>query len=438
MSVALPNGGVVGLSFTAGIAVALAAGRVRQRVRRPVPEATEAVRVVPAPKPEPAVQAVEEGYWQVNDPVPDDYDMVRDSFTTEPPATVDVGVRAGDTATVNLPGLNLCLSGDGAEDIVRALFVTLVAQADAHRVELVVPRDDGAELFGDSRETLAPRLPGLTLAPTFDDAVTHIASEHINRAELLRDAEVNDLAELRTSRPDELVPALVLVGRLTGRDPSYLESFMGHAPRLGIGAIVLGEQLAGARCEVGADFRATAEGELDGVDLFHLPRQEVIAFLRRIAIQHGHEDSAAETAEEAAEAPEPEIPEVQNASNAARVRLLLLGEVRVEVDGEPIDIPTAKGLEMLVLLAVHPGGRMREEICATLWPDVEQPQAGYRFHAALSDLRKRLWAATGSNRRVTTFIEAESVTYRMDREHVWVGLWEFQSALAEARKGCRF
>ncbi|XVQ86456.1 LysM peptidoglycan-binding domain-containing protein [Microbispora siamensis] len=434
VSVALPSGGVVGLSFAAGIAVALAAGRVRQRVRRPVPEATEAVRVVPAPKPEPAIQAAEEEFRQANDPVPDDYNLVKDSFTTVPPATLDVGVRAGDTATVNLPGLNLCLSGDGAEDVARALFVALIAQADAHRVELVVPRDDGVELFGNDLETLAPHLPGLTLTPTFDDAVTHIASEHINRAELLRDAEVNDLAELRTSRPDELIPALVLVGRLIGRDPSYLESFMGHAPRLGIGAIVLGEQLAGARCEVGVDFRAAAEGELDGVDLFHLPRQEVIAFLRRIAIQHGHEDSAAETAEEAAKAPETEIPEVRNAPNAARIRLLLLGEVRVQVDGGPIDIPTAKGLEMLVLLAVRSGGQTREEICATLWPDVEQPQAGYRFHAALSDLRKRLWAATGSNRKVTSFIEAESVTYRIDREHVWVDLWEFHRALAEARK----
>ncbi|GAA4211430.1 LysM peptidoglycan-binding domain-containing protein [Microbispora amethystogenes] len=446
VSIALPGGGMVGLSFAAGIALALATVRVRQRIRRPIPEATEAVSVVAAPRPESAVQAVEEEYRQANEPIPDDYNLVKDSFTTVPPVTLDVGVRGGETATVNLSGLSLCLGGDGAEDVVRALFVALIAQAEAQRVEVVMPRDDAVELFGDDLGALVPHLPGLTLTPTFDDAVTHIASEHISRAELLRDAEVNDLAELRASQPDELIPALVMVGRLAGRNSSYLESFIGHAPSIGIGTIVLGDQLDEARCEVRADFQAVADGELDGVGLFHLQRSEAIAFLRQIAIQHGHEELAAQqltdilenevsgTEAPEAKAVEVEVSEVENASNTARLRLLLLGEVRAEVNGEPIDIPTAKGLEMLVLLAVRPGGQTREEICATLWPDVEQPQAGYRFHAALSELRKRLWATTGSNRKLTSFIEAENATYRIDREHVWVDLWEFQSALADARK----
>ncbi|WP_433498568.1 LysM peptidoglycan-binding domain-containing protein [Sphaerimonospora sp. CA-214678] len=432
VSIALPGGGMVGLSFAAGIAIALAAARVRQRVRRRVPEATEAVQVVPVPKPEPAVQAVEDEHRKANDPIPDDYDLVKDSFTTEPPATLDIGVRAGETATMDLPGLNLRLTGAGAEDVARAIFVALIAQAEAQRVELVVPREDAIKLFGDDLETLAPHLPGLTLTPTFDDAVTHLASERINRAELLQDAEANDLTELRESRPDELIPALVMVGRLTEGDPSYLESFLEDTPRFGIGAVLLGDRLAGPWCEVGADFWASAEGKLDGVELFHLPRQEAAVFLRRVAIQHGYEKPAEVPREEADS--EIEAPEVQNASNAAPVRLLLLGEVRVEVAGEPIDIPTAKGLEMLILLAVHPRGQAKEEICATLWPDVEQPQAGYRFHAALSDLRKRLWTATGSNRKLTSFIWAENGTYRIDREHVWIDLWEFHAALADARK----
>lgn len=426
VSITLPNGGVVGLSFAAGIAVALAAIRVRQRVRRPIPEASEAVQVVALPQPEPAVQAVDEEFRQATDPVPDDYDLVRHSFTTEPPAMLDVGVRADRVVAMNLPGLNLCLSGDGAKDVVRALFTALVAQAEAHRVELVLSWDDAIDLFGDDWDALAMHLPGLTLTPTFDDAVTHVASEHIHRTELLQDAEVGDLAAYRVSRPDELVPELVLVGRLAGRDSSYLESFIEYAPRLGIGAILLGTRLAEAGCEVGTDFRAVG-GDLDGADLFHLSQQEAIVFLRRIAMQHGYEEPAEDE-------PAAEIPVVENTPATTRIRLLVLGEVRVQIDGEPVDIPTVKGMEMFVFLAVHPNGRTREEICAELWPDVGEPQAGYRFHAALSDLRKRLWAATGSNRKVTSFIEAESVTYRIDREHVWVDLWEFHRALAEARK----
>lgn len=425
VGIALPEGGVVGLSFAAGIAVALAAVRVRQRVRRPIPGASEAVQIVALPKPEPAVQAVDEEFRQSTDPVPDDYDLVKDSFTTKPPATLDVGIRADRVVAVNLC-LNLCLNGGGAEDVVRALFTALVAQAEAHRVELVLSRDDAAELFGDDWDALAMHLPGLTLTPTFDDAVTHVASEHIHRTELLQDAEVGDLAAFRASRPDELVPELVLVGRLTGRDPSYLESFMEYAPRLGIGAILLGTRLAEAGCEVGTDFRAVG-GDLNGTDLFHLSQQEAIVFQRRIAMQHGYEEPAEDE-------PAAEIPVVENAPATTRVRLLVLGEVRVEIDGEPVDIPTAKGMEMLVLLAVHPNGRTREEICAELWPDVGEPQAGYRFHAALSDLRKRLWAATGTTRKETNFIEAESGTYRIDRQHVWIDLWEFHRALAEARK----
>ncbi|MDF5759385.1 hypothetical protein [Spongiactinospora sp. TRM90649] len=47
-------------------------------------------------------------------------------------------------------------------------------------------------------------------------------------------------------------------------------------------------------------------------------------------------------------------------------------------------------MELFVLLAVHPKGLDREEICEQMWPDVEETLAAYRFHAALKDLRAAL------------------------------------------------
>ena len=94
---------------------------------------------------------------------------------------------------------------------------------------------------------------------------------------------------------------------------------------------------------------------------------------------------------------------------------------------------SAKALELFVLLAVHPKGLDREEICEHLWPDLEGTLAGYRFHTALKDLRAALRGASGLGEKEASFVERSGKTYRIEARRVDVDLWAFHRALANAR-----
>ena len=53
------------------------------------------------------------------------------------------------------------------------------------------------------------------------------------------------------------------------------------------------------------------------------------------------------------------------------LRVLVLGELAVEVDGRPVPLPDGRPARALLgYLALHPGPHARAALAARLWPDV--------------------------------------------------------------------
>jgi predicted ATPase/DNA-binding SARP family transcriptional activator len=77
----------------------------------------------------------------------------------------------------------------------------------------------------------------------------------------------------------------------------------------------------------------------------------------------------------------------------AELHIEAMGPFRVTVRGRTLtadDWPFAKPKELLLLLALHPAGRTREEVGHALWPGSSPARVKNNFHVALHHLRKML------------------------------------------------
>ena len=76
------------------------------------------------------------------------------------------------------------------------------------------------------------------------------------------------------------------------------------------------------------------------------------------------------------------------------LRVLVLGELAVEVDGRPVPLPDGRPARALLgYLALHPGPHARAALAARLWPDVLDESARTSLRGALADVRRALGAA---------------------------------------------
>ncbi|GIH52343.1 DNA-binding transcriptional activator of the SARP family [Microbispora rosea] len=432
--VVLPEGGMMAISFAAGVAVALASARLRHRRRLRVPAVDEPLSV-PAPEPQaPAVRALEQShrrsFAESEDGPPEDFELVTSAFSIDPPLMLKAGIRGEAPVSLELSGLNLALTGPGAEDCVRAIVLDLLTQADQHRTEIVIPSQDAVRWFGETITTLTGHLPGLRLVAPLDEAIDHLEEQFVARRRILRDHDTDDIPQLREAEPGEPLPALLLTA-CAADGHAYLDTLMSLGSTFGVGSVLIGRSSSGTTCEIDQDHRvAEATGtlakELRDVTLFHMPANAAATVLDTLAAGNG---MPAEPTEKPTEL---EVPPPSTAPQP--VRFAILGAPVIEVSGTPVDISgRAKALELFVLLAVYPKGLDREEICEHLWPDLEETLAGYRFHAALKDLRAALRGASGLGEKEASFIERSGKTYRIEAQRVDVDLWAFHRALADAR-----
>ncbi|MEU5859797.1 LysM peptidoglycan-binding domain-containing protein [Nonomuraea sp. NPDC047529] len=430
--VVLPQGGMMALSFAAGIAVALAATRLHRRRRLSAPAIDEPISVL-APEPQhPAVRALEHAH-RSSDPEaasPDDLELVSSAFEIDPPLTLKAGILNDAPVHLPLSGLHLALTGPGADDCIRAIVLDLLTQADAYRATVIIPAQDAERWFGDNLTTLVAHLPELCLTATLDEAVNHLEEQLVARRGLLQDYEADDIHQLRQAEPGEPLPALLLTASCPDGH-SYLETLLGMSARLGLGAVLAGRTTSGTTCELDQNHRVTeATGplaaELLGTALFHLPPDAASSVLHTLATGNGmpvdHREQPVD------------LPVSPSSATPRPVQFTLLGEPAIDVCGKPVDLSRrTKALELFFLLALHPRGLDREVICEHLWPDLEETLAGYRFHAALKDLRTALRDASTPDDKKAHFIERSGRTYRIEAEHIDVDLWAFHQALAAAR-----
>jgi hypothetical protein len=86
------------------------------------------------------------------------------------------------------------------------------------------------------------------------------------------------------------------------------------------------------------------------------------------------------------------------------VRVRVLGELALEVDGNAVELPASRRARSLLgLLAVERRGHARSQVAARFWPEVLDESARTSLRSALSALRKAL--AT------------------MDQGGAWAGVW---------------
>jgi DNA-binding SARP family transcriptional activator len=87
--------------------------------------------------------------------------------------------------------------------------------------------------------------------------------------------------------------------------------------------------------------------------------------------------------------------------------------------------------ELLVLLALHPGGTTRDTLVSALWGDEPPARPTNALHTALSRMRRDLTTATGG--AVTDIAPVNNGHYGLDRAIVSVDYWRFQQAVAARR-----
>src|SRR5262245_48982915 len=106
------------------------------------------------------------------------------------------------------------------------------------------------------------------------------------------------------------------------------------------------------------------------------------------------------------------------------LRIRVLGELTLELDGEPLPVPSGRRLPALLgWLALHPGLHARGTVAGRLWPDVLDESARTSLRTALAGLRRAL----GDGHLVAT----------RDRVGLAPGVWTdvaaFDALLGEAR-----
>ncbi|MBA8926880.1 DNA-binding SARP family transcriptional activator [Kutzneria viridogrisea] len=121
----------------------------------------------------------------------------------------------------------------------------------------------------------------------------------------------------------------------------------------------------------------------------------------------------------------------------ALITISVLGALRVlwhpeaGQEREITDALQPRAQELLVLLALHPGGTTRDTLVSALWGEDPPTRPTNALHTALSRLRHDLIEATGG--AVTDIASADNGHYRLDPATVDVDYWRFERAVAARR-----
>jgi class 3 adenylate cyclase len=111
------------------------------------------------------------------------------------------------------------------------------------------------------------------------------------------------------------------------------------------------------------------------------------------------------------------------------LRVRLLGELAIEVDGEPVEPPTSRRARaVLAWLALERGMHSRSRLAARFWPDVLDESARTSLRSALSALRRAL--GEGSERYL---IAGRDDVGLAGDELVWTDVAEFERLVAADR-----
>jgi outer membrane protein OmpA-like peptidoglycan-associated protein/DNA-binding SARP family transcriptional activator len=450
ITVDLPSGAVVGLSFAAGVGTALVASRLHRRRRHRTP-GTGPQLASGEPPPSPTVRRLRRAEL-----------AARESGRTDPASTAEdtgrlhvfpvassgrivVGARGDEEAIVAIGGLVLGLSGPGAMGAARSMLLDLVTHAGDHDVEIVISKADAIqllELASSDIDEIARQIRALTVTPDLDAALRLMESEHVHRARLLDSSDGQDLASVRQADPTEPLPRLVLIASATEEHRQRILALCSAADEHDMCVLLLGESPTGPTVRLDDTGHVTTVAGTDmpwwqGMRMFHLAHDDVREILAVIRSAHGEpepEPKEPHANSVSAETPAaPPLPPESAETDGPPTRLRVLGPPTLLVGNQELSTGIrGKARELITYLAIYPDGATRDTILEALWPDIDHQHAVMRFHGAVNDLRQQLRRAT--SRTHSDFITLGADRYRIDPDLISVDLWQFRRTLDAATR----
>lgn len=313
-----------------------------------------------------------------------------------------------------LPISGLGVSGPGTLPIGRGLLITaLLAGNHLRTPTLITTRATLTSLLGGDSQALDRRLPQLNAVETIHDAT-----------------------RLVESAPSPQI-VLLLKGECDGYDVRHLAELAATA---GGRVVVLGAWPAGPT------WQATPTGHLHDPSRPEEPGPRLCVLDQVAATDLLAVILHPDPAPPAPATPSPPLPHVvppkarlprqatrgeprsRPDTSTRRLRLRVLGEPTLLLDGEPVTIRRSAALQILVFLATnHPTGAHTSQLADAIWPGVPRRSLTGRLYTTLSDLRTAIRDASGLH-----VIEHTDDRYRLNPAHLDVDLWHLQAAIHHA------
>ncbi|HVK20008.1 MAG TPA: transcriptional regulator [Actinokineospora sp.] len=407
-------------------------------------------------------------------------------------ATTVVGVHDGRPIALDLARTRgLGLVGPGAAQAVRALVVSLIAASRHDDVQLVVPAADLPTLIGDPAP---PRLPGgLRVVDDLDAALDVLEAELLARARRgTTPPSPAVLVANPSPHADRRVQAILdngstqgIVGVLIGQwrpggtahvraDGTVSATSSDLAELTGTRLFTLPADDARGLLDLltkATPHPVTPRGRDGGATIISLeerqwaarasdPDQVEILSYPTDSIERPPAPSPTMTASPrvhidipstaAAMVPcrtapvdldwagaraRPKHAETTESRQHPPLELVVLGRPHLHHHGpdgsvDIIDAIAPRQREVLVYLALHPGGARRETLAATIWPDAPGDRPYNSFHATLSQLRRALRDELGDV--IGDLIVNADGHYSLNPDTVTVDLWKLDHALRAA------
>ena len=315
--VRLPSGSVVAGSFVAGVASAVALGRLRRRhaYRYHPPEPGRDL-TPPPPLPTlghlilaahggdegdaplaPGVRGGRDGSGSAsaagNGAAGGASSLGESGFPPgaaerrQDPGRLEVGILDGRSVACDITDLSgVALCGPVADDVARALLCGLLVRAGPGAAEVLLA--DG--FAGRLLPGLDP-LPAIRRVPTPEDLARAVEAERITRTRRLEATGAPDAKRFRAEHPENPLPLLlVLADTPNGASAGRWAALGASAPRLGVAVIYLADTPAASgrfvlddtRTVTGAEPAALAD-RLRGAEMFGLRADEAVELLGALA-----------------------------------------------------------------------------------------------------------------------------------------------------------
>ena len=462
--VRLPSGSIVGGSFAAGVLSAVALGALRRRhaYRYQPPEPGRDLTPEPL---RPALHhlaraAANTGSGEdTSEPGPVPIVPFDDTERRQHPGRVDLGIRNGETITVEITDLSgTAICGHAAGDIARALIAALLVRAGPGAAEVLLTTDLADRMLPGLGPDMAIRRANST-----DGVARAVEVETIARARRLEAAGAPDATSYRAANPENPLPVLVVILDVVPDDSAgRWAALLAGTCRLGIAVVFLadspaatGRLVTDARRTVSdADPAALAE-RLGGTQLFGLRAGEAVELLSAVAGNHAVADSDADEVsedeigvdgqvtllhpdaliDELSLIPErdgepwPE-PSCADERPDRPIVVQVLGPYRITAYGEPVTTGLrSRAKALFAWYLVRPEGATSDEAVDALWPDTAPDRVQRQFWRAFGDLRARF---RGPGDEALDVLEKNGEHYQPAAAEITCDLWEFQRALGEA------